>query len=82
MNNAGTNSGLIMSILQYKGAFQIAFVLGMVFYWAGIFVIVYHLIRFGTGSLPKKLVVIFLTISVVLSIMTGTYFFEIFKNIQ
>jgi hypothetical protein len=49
----------------------IAFLLLTSFYWIGAFTVMYHLIRFGIGTLPKKLALVFLLGSIFLFFMTS-----------
>ena len=49
----------------------------MLLYWVGAFFILYHLIRFGVGSSPKKMSVIFLAGSLFLCLITILLFGQI-----
>lgn len=49
----------------------------MLLYWTGTFVILYHLIRFGIGNQPKKIAIIFLAGSLLLSIITTLFFAQV-----
>ena len=53
------------------------FSLLMLSYWIGAFFILYHLIRFGVGSSPKKMAVIFLAGSLFLSMVATLLFGQI-----
>lgn len=45
-------------------------------YWMGAFFILYHLIRFGIGTLPKRIAAIFLGGSIFLTIISILLFNE------
>lgn len=47
--------------------FNIFFLLVNLAYWVMVFVLMYHLVRFGIGIQPKKFAAIFLLGSVILS---------------
>ncbi len=49
----------------------------MLVYWAGTFVILYHLIRFGIGNQPKRIAIVFLAGSLILSIITTLFFAQV-----
>jgi len=55
--------------------FVFAFI--MLVYWIAAFVILYHLIRFGIGSHPKKVAVAFLGGSLILSIITTLFYAQV-----
>lgn len=46
------------------------FALGMLVYWIVVFFILYHLIRFGVSGQPKKIAVVFLGGSLLLTLIT------------
>lgn len=46
------------------------FALGIFAYWCIVFFVLYHLIRFGVGGQPKKIAVIFLGGSLLLTMIT------------
>jgi hypothetical protein len=46
--------------------FNILVALGLLVYWVAVFIILYHLTRFGIGVQPKRFVAIFLLGSVTL----------------
>jgi hypothetical protein len=54
-----------------------AFAIAMFAYWIGAFFILYHLTRFGVGSSPKKMAVIFLAGSLFLSMIAVLLFGQI-----
>ena len=64
-----------LSDLKTYATFIYSFV--MLVYWTGTFVILYHLIRFGVGSQPKKIAAIFLSGSLILSIITTLFFAQV-----
>jgi len=49
----------------------------MLVYWTGTFVILYHLIRFGIGNQPKRIAIVFLAGSLILSIITTLFFAQV-----
>ncbi len=49
----------------------------MLLYWCGTFIIMYHLIRFGIGKQPKRIAVVFLSGSLILSIITTLFFAQV-----
>lgn len=49
----------------------------MLLYWSGTFVILYHLIRFGIGNQPKRIAVVFLAGSLILSVITTLFFAQV-----
>lgn len=53
------------------------FGVAMLAYWIGAFFILYHLIRFGVGSSPKKMAVFFLSGSLFLSLIAVLLFGQI-----
>lgn len=54
----------------------IIFLIAVVAYWIGAFIILYHLIRFGIGSRPKMIAFIFFIGSVVILLFVATLFFS------
>ena len=46
-------------------------------YWIGAFFIVYHLIKYGTTSWPRKIVGVFLAGSIILTILNFMLFIQI-----
>lgn len=52
----------------------------LIIYWLGAFFIVYHLLKYGITSWPRKIVAIFLAGSIVLSILSFMLFTQI--NLQ
>ena len=69
-----------MQILaDYKEWFELGLLLIMTIYWTMAFTILYHLIRFGVGTLPKKIAIVFLAGGIVLSIVTVLFFAQMFK---
>lgn len=56
---------------------SIIFMFIMLAYWAGAFIILYHLIRFGVGSKPKQVAIFFLAGSLILSIITTLFFAQV-----
>jgi hypothetical protein len=61
--------------IKTYASFAYAFI--MLVYWTGTFVILYHLIRFGVGNQPKKIAAVFLTGSLILSIITTLFFAQV-----
>ncbi|OGM29065.1 hypothetical protein A2962_04230 [Candidatus Woesebacteria bacterium RIFCSPLOWO2_01_FULL_39_61] len=53
------------------------FILGLGFYWLLAFFIIYHLIRFGIGTKPKKLSFIFLVGSIFLTLVVTVLFLNL-----
>lgn len=49
----------------------------MLVYWTGTFIILYHLIRFGIGNQPKRIAIVFLGGSLILSIITTLFFAQV-----
>jgi hypothetical protein len=49
----------------------------MLVYWSGTFVVLYHLIRFGIGNQPKRIAIVFLAGSLILSIITTLFFAQV-----
>lgn len=66
-----------MEIANYKEWFQIGILIAMGVYWTLMFTVLYHLIRFGVGTLPKKIAIVFLAGGIVLSMVTILFFAEI-----
>lgn len=64
-------------IAGIKTYVTIAYAFIMLAYWTGAFVILYHLIRFGISSQPKKIAIIFLTGSLILSVITTLFFAQV-----
>lgn len=64
-----------LSDIKTYATFIYAFL--MLLYWSGTFIILYHLIRFGIGNQPKKIAVIFLGGSLILSIITTLFFAQV-----
>jgi hypothetical protein len=58
-----------MQSLDLSLIITVIFAFVMIAYWIGAFFILYHLIRFGVGSSPKKLAVLYLAGSLFLSIV-------------
>jgi hypothetical protein len=78
MENILNFTEVLNSIHQYKNLFWLGFTVIMIIYWIGVFITTYHLIRFGVGTLPKKVSAIFLGGSILLSVMTVLFFAGIF----
>lgn len=53
------------------------FIGGIIFYWITAFFILYHLIRFGIGTTPKKLSLVFLLTSVIITLIITFLFVQI-----
>lgn len=51
--------------------------LGFFVYWTLAFLVLYHLIRFGVSGQPKKIAVIFLAGSLVLTLVTAILIFQV-----
>ena len=62
------------------------FIFGLGFYWISAFFVLYHLIRFGIGTMPKRLSFLFLLGSIVLSFVVTLLFinlnFEAILNVS
>ncbi len=56
---------------------SVIFLFIMLAYWTGGFLILYHLIRFGVGSNPKKVAIVFLAGSLILSIIATMFFAQV-----
>jgi hypothetical protein len=54
-----------INAIPYVELFTYIFLLG---YWVGIFILLYHLIRFGIGAHPKRVALILLIGSMVLTV--------------
>lgn len=71
-----------MSLLSTPMVVTIIFTFVMLAYWLGAFFILYHLIRFGVGTSPKRTAIIFLAGSLVLSIVLALLYGQLpFANI-
>jgi ABC-type multidrug transport system permease subunit len=57
--------------------FGLAYAVAMAIYWLGVFFILYHLIRFGVSTTPRKLAVVFLGGALVLSLLATILFTQI-----
>ena len=57
--------------------FNSIIILFLALYWLGAFFIVYHLITYGITSWPKKISIVFITGSIVLSILSFMLFIQI-----
>ena len=68
---------ILMQTLTAPAVVTGIFAFFMLFYWVGAFFILYHLIRFGVGSSPKKMAVIFLAGSLFLCLITILLFGQI-----
>lgn len=66
-------------LVEYKEWFEIGMLFGMAIYWTLAFTILYHLIRFGVGTLPKKIAIVFLAGGIVLSTVTVLFFAQMFN---
>ena len=66
-------------VVNYKEWFEVGLVVIMTIYWIMSFTILYHLIRFGVGTLPKKIAIIFLAGGIVLSVVTVLFFAQMFN---
>ena len=65
-------------INNYKEWLEVALLIGMTIYWSLAFTVLYHLLRFGVGTLPKKVAIVFLAGSILLSMVTIMFFTQIF----
>lgn len=54
----------------------VIFTFGMLVFWVGVFFILYHLIRFGVSTQPKKIAIVFIIGSVLLSLITTLLFIQ------
>lgn len=66
-------------LINYKEWLEIGLLLGMAIYWSMVFTVLYHLIRFGIGTLPKKIAIVFLAGSIMFSMITLLFFAQIFN---
>lgn len=66
-------------LVEYKEWFEIGLLFGMAIYWTLAFTILYHLIRFWVGTLPKKIAIVFLAGGIVLSTVTVLFFAQMFN---
>lgn len=55
----------------------VIFTFGMLVFWVGVFFILYHLIRFGVSSQPKKIALVFIIGSILLSLITTLFFIAV-----
>lgn len=69
----------MQTLVEYKEWFEIGMLFGMAIYWTLAFTILYHLIRFGVGTLPKKIAIVFLAGGIVLSTVTVLFFAQMFN---
>ena len=69
----------MQTIVNYKEWLEVGLLAGMTIYWTMAFTILYHLIRFGVGTLPKKIAIVFLAGSLVLSVVTVLFFAQMFN---
>lgn len=69
----------MQTLVNYKEWLEIGLLFGMVIYWTLSFTILYHLIRFGVGTLPKRIAIIFLGGGIVLSVVTVLFFAQMFN---
>lgn len=69
----------MQTLVEYKEWFEIGLLFGMAIYWTLTFTTLYHLIRFGVGTLPKKIAIVFLAGGLVLSIVTVLFFAQMFN---
>lgn len=67
-----------MDLISLKSVFILLTLGFLFFYWIFNFIILYHLARFGVGTLPKKLAAVFLLGSVALFCA----FFMILPNVD
>jgi hypothetical protein len=75
--NIATSVSDLSGDSSFHDLMSLGFVLGMMVYWLGAFFIMYHLIRFGVGNQPKKIALLFLCGSLILSIITTLFFAQI-----
>lgn len=61
-----------MDFMPLKLTLASVFLVLFVLYWAFNFIVLYHLLRFGVGTQPKKIAAIFLLSSVVLSFICAS----------
>lgn len=57
--------------------FGLAFTAAMCIYWLGAFFILYHLIRFGIGTTPRKVALTFLGGALMLSLIATILFTQL-----
>lgn len=56
---------------------RVVFAAGLFAYWIGVFIILYHLIRFGVSEQPKKIAIIFLVGAMMLTLISSLLVFQI-----
>jgi hypothetical protein len=76
------NVDLISGMGSISTFLAFGFVFGMLIFWTGVFFILYHLIRFGVGVQPKKISLIFISGSVLLSLVTTLFFIQVFISLR
>ena len=59
---------------NYAGIILVLFLVG---YWTGVYMLLYHLIRFGIGTHPRRLAFILLLGSIVLTILALALYMQI-----
>lgn len=59
---------------NYAGIILALFLVG---YWTGVYMLLYHLIRFGIGTHPRRLAFILLLGSIVLTILAIALYMQI-----
>lgn len=64
-------------MLLYDQAINIIVLLFLLGFWMGIFLLMYHLIRFGIGTYPRRIAFIMLLGSIVLTILSIMLLFTI-----
>lgn len=65
---------LTTDITQYFGIVLALFLIG---YWTGVFMLLYHLIRFGIGTHPRRIAFLLLLGSITLTIITILLYIQI-----
>jgi hypothetical protein len=69
----------MQTLVNYKEWLELGLLIGMTIYWCMSFTILYHLIRFGVGTLPKKIAIVFLAGGIMLSVITVLFFAQMFS---
>lgn len=72
-----SSAGTLVDSSSFHNMLSVAFVFGMLIYWVGAYFMLYHLIRFGVGNQPKKIALVFLSGSLLLSIIATLFFAQI-----
>lgn len=73
-------------MITFQSIANFTLALAIVIYWTAAFLVLYHLIRFGVSGQPKKIAVIFLGGSLLLTMIVVLLFSQVdltaFKNLN